>query len=489
MPEAPEFEPCIGLEIHAELKTKTKVFCSCPVTYGAPPNTAVCPVCLGLPGSLPVLNKKALEIALKVALAFNCQIPKVFWFDRKNYYYPDLPKGYQISQHHEPLGREGYVEFEVDGRLKRVRIHDVHLEEDTGKLLHGEEAGVPGASLVDYNRSGVPLLEIVTYPDMHSLEEVEAFMRTIRDILRYLDASDCRMELGQLRFEANISLRPKGSEELGTRVEIKNLNSFKAVLTALRAEIERQTKILREGGKVVQQTMLLDESRGLTRPMRSKEYAEDYRYFPEPDLVPVAVDEEWLSRLKAEIPELPLRRKRRFVEQYGLPEYQARRLTEGKAWADYFEECVRAGAKPKEVADWMLSDLARLLNEAGVDIAECKVSPERLSELISLVEGGEITGPVAKQVLREMFETGRSAREIVEEKGLRQVSDEEALSKVVEEVISENQDAVRSFLGGKDRAIGFLVGQVMRKTKGQANPRVVNELLRKRLEALKKGEG
>lgn len=489
MSQAVEFEPCIGLEIHAELRTKSKVFCSCPVTYGAPPNTAVCPVCLGLPGVLPVLNKRALDLALKVALAFNCQIPKVFRFDRKNYYYPDLPKGYQISQHHEPLGREGYVELEVDGKIKRVRIHDVHLEEDTGKLLHGEEAGVPGASLVDYNRSGVPLLEIVTYPDMHSLEEVEAFMKAVRDILRYLDASECRMELGQLRFETNISLRPKRSKELGTRVEIKNLNSFKAVLMALRAEIQHQTEILRSGGKVVQQTMLLDESLGITRPMRSKEYAEDYRYFPEPDLVPVVIDEEWLSRLRSEIPELPLQRRRRFVEQYGLSEYQARRLTEERSWADYFERCLQAGAKPKEVTSWMLSDLARLLNEAGVNISECKVEPAMLAELISFVEKGEIAGPVAKQVLREMFETGRSAREIVKEKGLKQVSDEEALSRVVEEVLSENPEAVQSYLGGKEKAMSFLVGQVMRKTKGQANPKVVSVILREHLEAVKKEGG
>ncbi|MFA0742898.1 MAG: hypothetical protein DFNUSKGM_003031, partial [Candidatus Fervidibacter sacchari] len=376
----------IGCEIHVELSTlRSKLFCSCPITYGAPPNTVTCPVCLGFPGVLPVVNEKAVEAVLKVALALNCKINRVTQFDRKNYYYPDLPKGYQISQKYLPIGYDGWLEIDVNGRTKKVRIADVHLEEDTAKSIHGEEAGDPTASLIDFNRSGVPLCEIVTYPDMNSLEELEAFMVSLRQLLLYLGVSECRMEKGQLRFEASVSLRPKGSEQLGTRVEIKNLNSFRAVLGAVEAEIRRQMEILKSGGKVQQQTMLWNEVLKITEPMRTKETAHDYRYFPEPDLVPIVVSEEWLNRLKSEMPELPRQRFNRFMREYKLSEHEARLLTATPVTADYFETATKICGDPKVVANWMLSDLQGLLNDAGKSWDECPVRPEHLGEMVALM--------------------------------------------------------------------------------------------------------
>jgi len=481
-----EFEPTIGCEVHVELSSlKSKLFCQCPITYGAPPNTATCPVCLGFPGVLPVVNEKAVEAVLKVALALNCKINTLTKFDRKNYYYPDLPKGYQISQKYLPIGYDGWLEIDVNGKTKRVRIADVHLEEDTAKSIHGEEAGDPTASLIDFNRSGVPLCEIVTYPDMNSLEELEAFMVSLRQLLLYLGVSECRMERGQLRFEASVSLRPKGSDQLGTRVEIKNLNSFRAVLGAVEAEIKRQKEILLNGGKVVQQTMLWNEALKITEPMRSKETAHDYRYFPEPDLVPIVVDEAWLNRLKAEMPELPKQRFERFVREYKLSEQEARLLTATPVTADYFEVAAKICNDPKAISNWMLGDLQGLLNDAGKSWDECPIPPEHLGEMVKLMREGIISVRIAKELLKEMFATQKSPKQIVEERGLVQITDEAELRRIVEEIVAANPKAVQEFLSGNEKVLGFFVGQVMRATKGKANPQLANKLVREVLEQTK----
>lgn len=476
----------IGCEIHVELSSlRSKLFCRCPITYGAPPNTATCPVCLGFPGVLPVVNEKAVEAVLKVALALNCKINPLTKFDRKNYYYPDLPKGYQISQKYLPIGYDGWLEIDVNGRTKRVRIADVHLEEDTAKSIHGEEAGDPMATLIDFNRSGVPLCEIVTYPDMNSLEELEAFMVSLRQLLLYLGVSECRMEKGQLRFEASVSLRPKGSEQLGTRVEIKNLNSFRAVLGAVEAEIKRQKEILLSGGKVVQQTMLWNEALKITEPMRTKETAHDYRYFPEPDLVPIVVDEAWLNRLKAEMPELPKQRFERFMREYELGEYEARLLTATPVTADYFEVATKICSDPKAIANWMLGDLQGLLNDAGKSWDECPIPPQHLGEMVKLMQEGVISVRIAKELLKEMFATQKSPKQIVEERGLVQITDEAELRRIIEEIVAANPKAVQEFLSGNEKVLGFFVGQVMRATKGKANPQLTNKLVREVLEQVK----
>ncbi len=481
-----EFMVNIGCEIHVELSSlRSKLFCRCPITYGAPPNTATCPVCLGFPGVLPVVNEKAVEAVLKVALALNCRINPLTKFDRKNYYYPDLPKGYQISQKYLPIGYDGWLEIDVNGRTKRVRIADVHLEEDTAKSIHGEEAGDPMATLIDFNRSGVPLCEIVTYPDMNSLEELEAFMVSLRQLLLYLGVSECRMEKGQLRFEASVSLRPKGSEQLGTRVEIKNLNSFRAVLGAVEAEIKRQKEILLSGGKVVQQTMLWNEALKITEPMRTKETAHDYRYFPEPDLVPIVVDEAWLNRLKAEMPELPKQRFERFMREYELGEYEARLLTATPVTADYFEVATKICNDPKAIANWMLGDLQGLLNDAGKSWDECPIPPQHLGEMVKLMQEGVISVRIAKELLKEMFATQKSPKQIVEERGLVQITDEAELRRIIEEIVAANPKAVQEFLSGNEKVLGFFVGQVMRATKGKANPQLTNKLVREVLEQVK----
>ena len=473
-----EFDVNIGCEIHLELSSlRSKLFCSCPITYGAPPNTATCPVCLGF--------EKAVEAVLKIALALNCKINRVTQFDRKNYYYPDLPKGYQISQKYLPIGYDGWLEIEVNGRTKKVVIADVHLEEDTAKSIHGEEAGEPTATLIDFNRSGVPLCEIVTCPDMNSLEELEAFMVTLRQLLLYLGVSECRMERGQLRFEASVSLRPKGSEKLGTRVEIKNLNSFKAVLGAVEVEIKRQAEILRSGGEVQQQTMLWNETLKITEPMRTKETAHDYRYFPEPDLVPIVVTDKWLDRLKAEMPELPKQRFERFIREYELSEHEARLLTATPVIANYFETAVKACGESEAIANWMLGDLQGLLNDAGKGWEECPVQPEHLGEMVALMKEGTISVRIAKEVLKEMFATGKSARQIVEEKGLVQITDEAQLRRIVEGIVAANPKAVQQFLSGNEKVLGFFVGQVMKATKGKANPQLTNRLVREVLERVK----
>jgi aspartyl-tRNA(Asn)/glutamyl-tRNA(Gln) amidotransferase subunit B len=472
-----KYEANIGLEVHAELNTRTKVFCGCSTAVGGAPNTQVCPVCLGFPGVLPVLNRRVVEYGLRAALAMNCEIVRPSIFERKGYYYPDLPKNFQISQKRAPLGRSGHVEINSNGEPRRVRIADVHMEEDAAKLIH--PADDPKGSLVDFNRSGVPLLEIVSEPDMRSPAEVEAYMNAIRSMLLYLGISDCRMEQGQLRFEASVSLRPAGSPDLGTRVEIKNLNSFRAVLGAVECEIRRQSEALDGGEEVVQETRLWDDERGVTAPMRTKETAMDYRYFPEPDLTPLVVDDEWITRARAALPELAEARRRRVAEQYALSDYDAGILTGDRALADLFEATVEAGAPAKAAANWLTGRFLRTVNERGMRVDDCRLKPGALAELIGMVESGGVSGPAAREVFDRIFESGESPKEVVQELGLTQISDEDELGGIVGEVMREHADAVESFRKGKENALKFLVGQVMRKSKGRANPQLADELLRK----------
>ncbi|MCG0278032.1 MAG: Asp-tRNA(Asn)/Glu-tRNA(Gln) amidotransferase subunit GatB [Thermanaeromonas sp.] len=475
-----EYEAVIGLEVHVELKTASKAFCSCSTAFGAPPNTQVCPVCLGLPGVLPVINRQMVEFGIKTALALNCSIAPICKFDRKNYYYPDLPKNYQISQYDLPLARDGYLEIEVDGVKKRVGIIRVHMEEDAGKLIHGEE---PGAdySLVDYNRAGVPLLEIVSAPDLRSPDEARAYMEKLKAILEYLEVSDCKMQEGSLRCDANVSVRPKGSTVFGTKTEVKNLNSFRALHRALSYEIERQISLLERGERIIQETRAWDEQRQVTYSLRSKEEAHDYRYFPEPDLVPLAIGEEWIERVRSTLPELPDARRERLIKDYGLPEYDARVITGSKALADYFEKAVSLFPDPKQVSNWLMGDFMRLLNAKGLEPQEAPVPPENLAELLKLQQEGTISIRIAKEVLEEMFATGRGAREIVEAKGLTQITDVAQLTAIVEKVLAAHPKVVEDYRKGKEKALGFLVGQVMKETRGKANPNLVNQLLKERL--------
>ena len=474
-----DYIPSIGLEVHAELSTRTKVFCGCANRAGASPNTQVCPICLGFPGVLPMLNREVVDYALRVALAFDCGISRPTIFERKGYYYPDLPKNFQISQKRAPLGTNGAVEVSADGRPLRVRISDVHIEEDAAKLLHPEDD--PSHSLVDFNRSGVPLLEIVSEPDMHSVGEAEAYMNAIRSTLLYLDVSEARMELGQLRFEASVSLRPRDSEELGTRVEIKNLNSFRAVSGAVGYEIERQRRALEAGEALVQETRLWDEQRDATEPMRTKETAMDYRYFPEPDLVPLAIDQEWIERVRRALPELAPARRRRFTEELGLSDYDASVLTNEKALADLFEAALAEGAPAKTAANWLAGEFLRLLNDRQMAASESHLEAKGLADLISLVENGTISASAAKRVFETLFTSGGDPMRIVEELGLTQISAEDELVETIAAVMDENPDAVENFRKGKANALKFLVGQVMRKTRGRANPQLVNKLLEEKL--------
>jgi aspartyl-tRNA(Asn)/glutamyl-tRNA(Gln) amidotransferase subunit B len=481
-----EFEPVIGLEIHAELQTRSKMFCPCPVVDSttAEPNRYVCPVCAGMPGTLPVPNQRAIEWTILTGLALNCEIAEYSLFYRKNYFYPDLPSEYQRSMYDYPLCLNGYLEIDTPEGTKRVRIRRVHIEEDTGKLLH-----VGGATLVDFNRAGVPLMEIVTEPDMHSVEEVKAFAIALRTLLRYLRVNSGDMEKGVIRFEANVSVRPKGETRLGTRTEIKNLNSFRALVRAVEYEIRRQIEIVRAGGQVEQETMGWDEARGVTVPQRGKEHAHDYRYFPEPDIPPLAISREWVERIRAMLPELPRARRERFEREYGLTRYEADLLTEDHAVADYFEEAVRHARQgdpplePRTLATWITGELFRLMNEAGVEIGDVRVPPTALVDLIRMVQRGEINLNTGKMVLREAFETGEAPRRIVEARGLTQIRDVEALRAIVLRVIEENPREVESYLRGKEGVLKWFVGQVMRATRGQADPQRVNELVREALEA------
>jgi len=473
-----EFEPVIGMEAHAELLTESKMFCGCSAEFGGSPNSRTCPVCLGLPGSLPVANKKAVEYVIRTALALNCRISELSIFHRKNYFYPDLPKDYQISQYGEtPIGVGGWIDITVNGETKRIRIRRVHLEEDTGKLIHsgGDE------SLIDYNRSGVPLMEVVSEPDIRSAEEAREYLVRLRAILTYLGVNDGKMEEGSLRCEPNISLRPKGTEKFGTPTELKNLNSFRAVYRGLDYEINRQQEILQEGGKIVHETRRWDDTRGVTAVMRGKEFEQEYRYFPEPDLVPMEFSPEFVEEQRAALPELPEDKKHRFVKEYDLPAYDAEVLTNTRAFADFYEETVKVYQEPKTVSNWMMGDFSRLLNAAGIEIAESTVKPADLAGLLKMIADGTISGKIAKTVFEEMFGTGAPPQQIVEKKGLTQITSEAELYPVIDQVISENPKIVQDFLGGNEKPFGFLVGQVMRYTKGRANPQAVNRLLRERL--------
>ncbi len=470
------YEAVIGLEIHAQLRTKTKIFCGCSTEFGSEPNSQTCPVCIGMPGVLPVLNKRVVEFAIKTGLAMNCRISPYSRFARKNYFYPDLPKGYQISQYELPICEHGYVDIVVDGVKRRIGITRIHMEEDAGKNIHERDC-----SLVDLNRTGVPLLEIVTEPDIRSPKEASAFMRKLRTILRYLEVCDGNMEQGSLRCDANVSLRPEGSEEFGTKTEIKNINSFRFVEKALEYEIKRQEKVLSEGGTIVQETRLWDSERGVTFSMRSKEEAHDYRYFPEPDLVPLVVKEDWIEEIKSSMPELPDEKLKKYTEEFGLPQYDAELLTEERPIAEWFEEAVRLGGAPKEVSNWMMTELLRLLNENNIEIISCRVTPEHLVKIIKLIEEGKISRNIGKKVFADVFQTGKDPEEIVKEKGLVQISDTSELQRLVEEVLKNNPKEVERYRGGEQKLLGFFVGQVMKASKGKANPKAVNELLRKKL--------
>ena len=468
-----EFEPVIGLEIHVQMDTQTKMFCSCPVEFGAEPNTKVCPVCLGLPGSLPVVNKKAVEYAIRASLALNCEIRERSVFARKNYFYPDLPKGYQISQYEEPLAVNGWLEIEG----KRIRIRRLHIEEDAGKNIHEGNK-----TYVDLNRAGTPLMEIVTEPDINSPELARLFLEELRNIMRYTGVSKADMEKGQLRCDINVSVKPKGSNTLGTRVEIKNVNSFRFVQKAIESEVQRQIKILSSGGEIEQETRTFDPATGLTHPMRTKEEAEDYRYFPDPDLLPLVVPVEWIEEIRRTMPELPEERFQRFVKDYSLDEYSARVLTDNKELGDFFEEALKHyNQEPKLVANWLLNDLLGNLSEVGKDIEDSPVSPKGLAELVRLIKEGVLSSKLAKEVLKEMVATGKDPNEVVEEKGLKQVSDEGQIRAFIEEVLKENPKEVERYRSGEEKVFGFLVGQVMKKAKGKANPQVVNKLLREML--------
>ena len=476
-----KYEVVMGLETHAELDTESKLFCGCSTKFGSEPNTQTCPVCLGLPGVLPVMNKKAFEHSLKAALSLSCEISEFTNFDRKSYYYPDLPKNYQTSQNYFNIGNNGYVDIVVKGKEKRIDIHNVHLEEEAGKLVHPETSGA-NYSLVDFNRAGVPLLEIVTQPDMRSVEEVESYMQTLRNILLYIGVSDCKMQEGSLRFEASISLREEGSNVLGNRVEIKNLNSMKAVLKVLAYEMSRQSSLLDKGEDVLMETRLWDDVDFVSRRMRSKEEAHDYRYFPEPDLVPVWIDQEWIDETRATIPELPVSKRQRFVNEYTISDYDAGILTEDKLLADYFEECVKMSQdSPKELSNWIINDVLRELNERKTNVQDFIVSPKMLVELVKIKP--TIGSLIAKDVFVEMINTGKTAPSIVKEKNLTQMDDVSELNDIVTKVIEENPKAAGDYGKGKKGALTFLIGQTMKATKGKANPMILTEIFKEKLSA------
>ncbi|GIX45005.1 MAG: aspartyl/glutamyl-tRNA(Asn/Gln) amidotransferase subunit B [Candidatus Sumerlaea sp.] len=474
------FEPVIGMEVHVELATETKIFCGCSTKFGSAPNTQTCPICLGMPGVLPVVNRKAVEYTIRTAVALNCEISERTWFDRKNYYYPDLPKNYQISQNYACLGTNGWIEIVVGDRKKRVRINNVHLEEDAGKLLHPE---LPGAdySLVDLNRAGTPLIEIVSEPDMESADEALAYMTTLKNLLEYIEVSDCKMQEGRLRFEVNISVRERGSSKLGTKVEIKNLNSMKTALKCIEYETRRQSELLASGGKVVQETRLWDEAAGETRAMRSKEFAHDYRYFPDPDLVEIHIPAEWREAVRASLPELQEQKRRRFVEQLGLPEYDAQVLTASKQVATYYERALAAYNNPKALSNWMMTEVLRELRERDLEASELPLRPEGLAAIVRMIDEGKISGKIAKSVFSRALDTGRDPEEIVRSEGLVQVSDTGEVEKWVDEAIAENPDMAEKIRAGNEKTIQALVGQVMKKSRGKANPQLVNQLIRTKL--------
>jgi aspartyl-tRNA(Asn)/glutamyl-tRNA(Gln) amidotransferase subunit B len=473
-----DFEAVIGLEVHAQLLTESKIFCGCSTAFGAPPNTHTCPVCLGMPGVLPVLNQKVVEYTLRTALATDCTIsPRSVWA-RKNYFYPDLPKGYQISQYELPIAEHGRLTIEVDGETKQIGITRIHMEEDAGKLVHDP---VQPVSYVDFNRTGVPLMEIVSEPDIRSPQEAAAYLKALRNILVYLEVCDGNMEEGSMRCDANVSLRPRGQKEFGTRTELKNMNSFRNVQKALEYEIRRQRLVLEDGGQVAQQTRLWDDQAGKTVSMRGKEEAHDYRYFPDPDLLPLDIGPELIERVRDQLPELPEAKRQRFLDQYGLPQYDAEVLTASRPLADFFEAAVAAGAKAKAASNMIMTDLLGALNAKGQEIKDSPIAPQALAELLKLVDAGEISGKMGKEVFAAMMETSASAAAVIEEKGLRQVSDTGELEAVLSGIFASHPDEVEAFKAGKDKLLGFFVGQVMKATKGQANPKLVNQLIQKML--------
>ncbi|GAB6073271.1 Asp-tRNA(Asn)/Glu-tRNA(Gln) amidotransferase subunit GatB [Venenivibrio stagnispumantis] len=469
-----EFDVVIGLETHVQMATNTKMFCSCKVEFGAPPNTNVCPVCLAFPGSLPVVNKKAVEYAIKASLALNCQINELSVFARKNYFYPDLPKGYQISQYDKPLAVNGYIDIKENGKHKRIRIHRLHIEEDAGKNIHEGNY-----SYVDLNRAGTPLMEIVTEPDISSAEGARLYLEKLRNIMRYIGVSDADMEKGQLRCDVNISLKPKGSDKLGTKVELKNINSFRFIQKAIEYEIERQAKLLKKGEKIIQETRLFDPSSGKTYTMRTKEEAHDYRYFPDPDLLPLLITKEQIEKIKSTLPELPDEKVQRYINQLGLPEYDAEVLSSDKDLALYFENVIKIfPLNPKAVSNWILNELLGKLNEKGLHITQSPIKEKDIAEILELIQNGTISGKIAKDIFNEMFETGKSPKQIVEEKGLKQISDEGEIRKIIEEVLSKYPAEVEKYKNGNEKLFGFFVGQVMKETKGKANPAIVNKILK-----------
>lgn len=475
-----QFEPVIGMEVHVELNTESKIFCGCSTKFGAPSNTQVCPICLGMPGVLPVLNKKAFDHTIRTALSLNCEIPENVNFDRKNYYYPDLPKNYQISQNYKVLGKNGYLDINVNGEKKRIRINNVHLEEDAGKNVHPEHAGAD-YSLVDLNRTGMPLIEIVSEPDMGSMDDADAYMNTLKNLLQYIEVSDCKMQEGSLRFEVNISVRPVGETKLGTKVEIKNLASMKVALKCIEYEFKRQVAAIQNGERIIQETRLWDETEGATKSMRSKEFAQDYRYFPEPDLVEIYISDAWKEEVRKSIPELQENKKERFINEYGIPEYDAYILTANKPLANYYETCVRIHKNPKSISNWIMTEVLRELKEREIEADDFVLTPKHLAELVKLIDDSIISGKIAKQIFPEILSSGKFPSEIIKEKGLIQISDVSEIEKIVEDVLNANKDAVESIKSGNKRTIGFLVGEIMKATKGKANPKIVNELINKKI--------
>jgi aspartyl-tRNA(Asn)/glutamyl-tRNA(Gln) amidotransferase subunit B len=476
-----EYEPVIGLEVHAQMLTRSKIFCACSTAFGGDPNTHICPVCTGQPGSLPVLNQKVVEFTIRAALATHCAIAPYSLFARKNYFYPDLPKGYQISQYELPLSSDGFVDIQVDEDKKRIGIIRIHMEEDAGKLMHDLSSERGAHSYVDFNRTGVPLIEIVSAPEMHTPEEAAVYLRKLRSILMFLDICDGNMEEGSFRCDANISLRPKGQKTLGVKTELKNMNSFRNVQRALDYEIRRQTALLDQGDRIIQETRLWDAARGVTSSMRGKEEAHDYRYFPDPDLVPIVVNPEWIAAVQAGLPELPDSKKERFIREYGIPEYDAEVLTSSKPLANYYEACLQVYEKPKIVSNWILSELLRELKRDEREIEECPVPAPNLAQMLKLIDEGLISGKIAKSVFEEMYRTGKMAEEVVKEKGWVQVTDTSAIEKAIEEILAKYPKEVEEYKKGKEKLFGFFVGQVMKATQGKANPQLVNELLKKKL--------
>lgn len=476
-----EYEGVIGLEVHAHLLTRSKIFCGSSAEFGGDANSHTCPTCMGLPGALPVLNRKVVEFAMKAGLATNCTINRKSIFARKNYYYPDLPKGYQISQYEEPICSDGYLDVEANGAKKRIRIKRIHMEEDAGKLIHETTIDTSSYSLVDYNRSSVALLEIVSEPDLETPEEAVRYLKMLRDVLMYLEICDGNMEEGSFRCDANISVRKKGDKKLGTRAELKNLNSFRYIERALEYEITRQIEILEEGGEVVQETRLFNPSEEVTYSMRGKEEAHDYRYFPDPDLVPLVIDDEWRESIRVQLPELPTEKMERFMSQYGLPRYDVEILTGERALADYFEETTRIFPEPKTVSNWIMSELLRELKKENASAGESRLTPERLAELLSLIKNETISGKIGKEIFPELYDKGVSPKDLIAEKGLVQISDQSALAATIDAVVKRFPKEVAEYNSGKEKLVGFFVGQAMKETKGKANPKLLNELLLERL--------